>query len=119
MLYGQLSEKADVFSFGVLLLEIVSGKRNKDPSAHEDDVYLPNRVCFIFKGQVLSLEDFVHYNILTLQRLRVSSKLMGENELCLTHVVRNYKPHLQIHTIVIVDNYVRFYNQCIIFPQHW
>jgi hypothetical protein len=26
---------------------------------------------------------------------------------------------LQIHTIVIVDNYVRFYNQCIIFPQHW
>lgn len=27
-LYGQFSEKSDVFSFGVLLLEIVSGKRN-------------------------------------------------------------------------------------------
>ncbi|CAN1783542.1 Receptor-like serine/threonine-protein kinase SD1-8 [Linum perenne] len=28
--HGQFSEKSDVFSFGVLLLEIVSGKRNKD-----------------------------------------------------------------------------------------
>lgn len=44
MLYGQLSEKADVYSFGVLLLEIVSGNRNKDPSQSEDDVYLPTRV---------------------------------------------------------------------------
>lgn len=47
MLWGQLSDKADVFSFGVLLLEIVSGKRNRDPSMPEDQVYLPNRVCFL------------------------------------------------------------------------
>ena len=96
MLYGQLSEKADVFSFGVLLLEIVSGKRNKDPSAREDDVYLPNRVCFIFKGQGLSLEDFVNYYILTLQRLQVSSKLMDGNEPCLSHRVSNYWPFFPI-----------------------
>lgn len=47
MLWGQLSDKADVFSFGVLLLEIVTGKRNRDPSMPEDQVYLPNRVCFL------------------------------------------------------------------------
>jgi hypothetical protein len=27
---GQFSEKSDVFSFGVIILEIVSGKRNVD-----------------------------------------------------------------------------------------
>lgn len=44
MLYGQLSDKADVYSFGVLLLEIVSGTRNKDPAQPDDEVYLPHRV---------------------------------------------------------------------------
>lgn len=45
-LWGQLSEKADVFSFGVLLLEIVSGRRNIDPGLPEDEVYLPNYVSY-------------------------------------------------------------------------
>lgn len=43
-MYGQLSEKADVYSFGVLILEIVSGVRNTDPTQAEDDIYLPSRV---------------------------------------------------------------------------
>jgi len=30
VVYGQFSEKSDVFSFGVLLLEILSGERNSD-----------------------------------------------------------------------------------------
>lgn len=28
-LYGRFSEKSDVFSFGVIILEIISGRRNK------------------------------------------------------------------------------------------
>ncbi len=43
-MWGQLSEKADVYSFGVLVLEIMSGKRNIDLTTTEEDVYLPNRV---------------------------------------------------------------------------
>nr|APU94841.1 leucine-rich repeat receptor-like protein kinase [Pohlia nutans] len=39
--FGRLSEKADVFSFGVLLLEILSGKRNRHTLVAEDDEYLP------------------------------------------------------------------------------
>ncbi|XP_073392928.1 uncharacterized protein [Physcomitrium patens] len=37
---GQLSEKVDVYSFGVLILEIVSGRRNIDSKLPEDRVYL-------------------------------------------------------------------------------
>jgi hypothetical protein len=46
-LWGQLSDKADVFSFGVLLLEIVSGRRNIVSNLPEDEVYLPNYVSYI------------------------------------------------------------------------
>ena len=34
--YGKFSIKSDVFSFGVLVLEIVSGKRNRE-LCHFDD----------------------------------------------------------------------------------
>lgn len=37
---GHLTEKADVFGFGVVALEIVSGRENSDPSLEEDRVYL-------------------------------------------------------------------------------
>jgi hypothetical protein len=37
---GQLSEKVDVFSFGVLLLEIVSGRKNIELNLNEEQTYL-------------------------------------------------------------------------------
>lgn len=64
MLYGHLSDKADVFSFGVLLLEIVSGSNNKDPTQPDDEVYLPNRARKLLKeDRLIELMD---------SRLRVS-----------------------------------------------
>lgn len=43
---GQLSEKADVFSFGVVLLEVVSGRKNIDSSVTTDQAYLTRWVRF-------------------------------------------------------------------------
>ncbi|KAL0909427.1 hypothetical protein M5K25_020297 [Dendrobium thyrsiflorum] len=37
---GHLTEKADVFGFGVVALEILSGRRNSDPSLEEEQSYL-------------------------------------------------------------------------------
>lgn len=67
MLWGQLSDKADVFSFGVLLLEIVSGKRNRDPSLPEDQVYLPNRVCFLSLLNLSFATKCLYYNYLKME----------------------------------------------------
>lgn len=37
---GHLTEKADVFGFGVVALEIVSGRANSDSAQEGDRVYL-------------------------------------------------------------------------------
>ncbi|KMZ75266.1 putative Protein kinase [Zostera marina] len=39
-LRGHLTEKADVFSFGVVALEILTGRLNTDPSLESDKIYL-------------------------------------------------------------------------------
>lgn len=41
---GKISKKSDVFSFGVLLLEIISGKRN---SYFVDDDQAPNLLGYV------------------------------------------------------------------------
>ncbi|WZY78342.1 LOW QUALITY PROTEIN: hypothetical protein YC2023_024726 [Brassica napus] len=43
-LYGQLTEKADVFSFGVVAMEIVSGKSNMKQTESSDPIWLINWV---------------------------------------------------------------------------
>uniref|UniRef100_A0A453GB51 Protein kinase domain-containing protein n=1 Tax=Aegilops tauschii subsp. strangulata TaxID=200361 RepID=A0A453GB51_AEGTS len=43
---GHLTEKADVFAFGVVALEILAGRRNFDDSLEEDEKYLLGCVSF-------------------------------------------------------------------------
>lgn len=37
---GHLTEKADVFSFGVVALEVISGRANSDNSLDTEKIYL-------------------------------------------------------------------------------
>jgi hypothetical protein len=40
--FGGVSHKSDLYSFGMLVLEIVSGRKNSDPSVDgQNEVYLP------------------------------------------------------------------------------
>jgi len=43
-LRGELSEKADIYSFGVLLLEIICSRKNTDRTLPSEMQYLPGYV---------------------------------------------------------------------------
>lgn len=74
---GHLTEKVDVFSFGVVLLEIVSGRPNSDSSLEGDKMYLLEwvwitllpmnvavftlRNCFLFLALINKLLYFFHF----------------------------------------------------------
>jgi serine/threonine protein kinase len=45
---GRLTEKVDVYGFGVLVLEIVSGRKNTDFTLPKENVYLVEWVCTFF-----------------------------------------------------------------------
>ncbi|XP_024540304.1 cold-responsive protein kinase 1 [Selaginella moellendorffii] len=55
---GKLTDKADVFSFGVLLLEIVSGRNNFEPDLPMETVFLVQWTWKLYEqGKVLELVD--------------------------------------------------------------
>ncbi|XP_023733027.1 probable LRR receptor-like serine/threonine-protein kinase RFK1 isoform X2 [Lactuca sativa] len=60
-LWGYLSDKADVYSFGVLVLEIVSGKNNNS--------YIPTNDCICLLDWACRLETSKHYEELFDERL--------------------------------------------------
>ncbi|CAN6203523.1 unnamed protein product [Urochloa humidicola] len=48
---GQLTEKADVFAFGVVSLEAVSGRSNTDNSLEERNIYLLEQAWGLYEGK--------------------------------------------------------------------
>ena len=56
---GHLTEKADVFSFSVVALEIVSGRPNADSSLDEEKIYMLEWVCTVFLHSMYKIVIFL------------------------------------------------------------
>lgn len=54
---GELSVKADIYSFGVLVLEIISCRKNTDLTLPSEMQYLPEYVCF------RTFVSLIYYNL--------------------------------------------------------
>ncbi|GMY37141.1 G-type lectin S-receptor-like serine/threonine-protein kinase RKS1, partial [Fagus crenata] len=71
VVFGKFSTKSDVFSFGVILLEIVSGKKNNDSYQKHPSLTLIGRVWELWReGRSLDIidssinESFVSHEVL-------------------------------------------------------
>ncbi|KAH9536338.1 hypothetical protein CY35_17G102100 [Sphagnum magellanicum] len=51
---GQLTPKVDVYSFGILLLEIVSGRKNIDLTLASNQIYLIKWALFLYESNMLT-----------------------------------------------------------------
>ncbi|KAJ0788414.1 putative protein kinase RLK-Pelle-DLSV family [Helianthus annuus] len=55
---GELSEKADIYSFGVVVLEIISGRRNTDLTLSSETQYLPEYAWKLYeRSKMINLID--------------------------------------------------------------
>lgn len=60
---GHLTEKADIFSFGVVVMEIISGRPNTDSTLADDKMYLLEWVCALALTFLPMVETvFLHMN---------------------------------------------------------
>jgi hypothetical protein len=68
---GQLTDKVDVFSFGVVALEVISGRKNIDYTLPTNDMYLVDNVSptsllhelcsfYVDLSKVIHLKILVH-----------------------------------------------------------
>ena len=64
LMEGRFSEKSDVFSFGVLLLDIVSGRRNAHFYGNEHSLSRIGFVCLSAKRPEIHLESTFQFLIL-------------------------------------------------------
>ena len=62
-MHGYLTDKADVYSFGIVALEIVSGKTNTMRRSKEEAFYILDWVTFILISSVVHVNSKIDYTM--------------------------------------------------------
>ncbi|GLJ34914.1 hypothetical protein SUGI_0702720 [Cryptomeria japonica] len=68
--YNHLSYKSDIYSFGVLMLEVISGRRKIDPTCN-DNIYLDQRAWSLYKED--RLDELIDPKLLNGEGCELSS----------------------------------------------
>jgi serine/threonine protein kinase len=100
--FGGVSYKSDVYSFGMLVLEMVSGRRNSDPGIeNQNGVYLPEWIYErVVAGQELTLSrEIADQDKETVRQLAIVAlwciQWNPKNRPCMTKVVNMLTGRLQ------------------------
>ncbi|CAM6038039.1 unnamed protein product [Sphagnum compactum] len=112
---GQLTEKVDVYSFGVLVLEVMSGRKNIDPSLPPHDIYLLDIAWRLARRKGNSIMDIVDCTLeLHNDEMKEALHVVKIALLCLqqepdnrptmAHVVAMLQGEAEIMEIVLNDN---------------
>ena len=113
-IHGQLSEKVDTYSFGVVVLEIISGRKSSEVKNDTDGEYLLERVISVINmicySQILITKEGNNIYPLLLQNTS-SYKLLGSSIssfeveiLCWHYVAYIDKIQLGIYTYPIIQS---------------
>ncbi|CAK9258986.1 unnamed protein product [Sphagnum jensenii] len=112
---GQLTEKVDVYSFGVLVLEVMSGRKNIDPNLPPHDIYLLDIAWRLARRKGNSIMNLVDCTLeLNYEEMKEALRVVKIALLCLqqepdnrptmARVVAMLQGEAEIMEIVLDDN---------------
>ncbi|KAJ3700818.1 hypothetical protein LUZ61_004523 [Rhynchospora tenuis] len=100
---GYLSAKTDVFSFGILVLEIISGRKNMDRNLDEDKTDLLNYTWMLYKeGRALEIVDPALSSFIYSDQVQLCIQL---GLLCCQSIVSDRPDMSTIHLILSSDSF--------------
>ncbi|KAH8955717.1 hypothetical protein BDL97_07G002000 [Sphagnum fallax] len=96
---GQLSDKVDVYSFGILLLEIISGRKNIDFTLSIDKIYLLEWAWFLHENKML--QNLIDQNLNINNNLESQIQHVINVALLCVHTIPTRRPSM-MHVLAML-----------------
>ncbi|CAM6011110.1 unnamed protein product [Sphagnum balticum] len=96
---GQLSDKVDVYSFGILLLEIISGRKNIDFTLSIDKIYLLEWAWFLHENKML--QNLIDQNLNINNNLESQIQQVINVALLCVHTIPTRRPSM-MHVLAML-----------------